>query len=119
MGFFSKPVRLYEILFELVLNDYIPILAHPERYLFLSNEYDEILKLKKVGCKFQINLNSTVGHYGPRVLNFCNFLLEKGLVDFVGSDIHCLKDLENFNKKIKVNEIEKLENAVMSTMLFK
>ena len=38
------------------LNDYIPVLAHPERYGFLFSNFDEYFKLKKVGCKFQLNL---------------------------------------------------------------
>ena len=56
MSFISAPIDLYEILFQLKLNDYIPVLAHPERYGFLFNNFNEYKKLKICGCLFQINL---------------------------------------------------------------
>ena len=41
MSFISAPLNLYEILFQLQLNNYIPVLAHPERYSFLFNNFNE------------------------------------------------------------------------------
>ena len=61
MSFISHPNDLYEILFNIVVNEYIPVLAHPERYRFLFNNFNEYYKLKDVGCKFQLNLLSTTG----------------------------------------------------------
>ena len=63
MSFISPPIKLYEIIFRLQLNNYIPVLAHPERYSFLFDNFNEYYKLKKVGCKFQINLLSTTTNY--------------------------------------------------------
>ena len=36
MSFISKPIGLYEIIYEIKVNGYLPVLAHPERYLFLE-----------------------------------------------------------------------------------
>lgn len=64
MSFFSAPNMLHEILFEIQINGYKPILAHPERYRFLFNDINNYYKLKNLGCSFQINLFSLTGYYG-------------------------------------------------------
>ena len=56
MSYFSAPIIIYEIIYEIKANDYIPILAHPERYLFFYDDFKNILKLKRIGCLFQLNL---------------------------------------------------------------
>ena len=60
MNFISIPLGLYEIIFEITVNGYIPILAHPERYMFL--DLNEFKKLKKFGCLFQANLLSAIDY---------------------------------------------------------
>ena len=55
MSYYNSPVQLYEILFDIQLAGYIPVLAHPERYTFYEKNYSEYAKLKKAGCKFQMN----------------------------------------------------------------
>ena len=37
MSYLAPPINFYEIIFELKVNGFIPILAHPERYFFLSD----------------------------------------------------------------------------------
>ena len=68
MSYISAPNNLYEIIFEIKTNGYIPVLAHPERYTFLYNDLKEIYKLIKHGCFFQINLLSCTGYYGSEAL---------------------------------------------------
>ena len=46
MSFMGKPSILYDMIFKLCINDYIPILAHPERYLFLHDNFRKYIKLK-------------------------------------------------------------------------
>ena len=52
MSFISAPNELYEIIFQLQLNNYIPILAHPERYGYLFDDFGKFKKLEKAGCYF-------------------------------------------------------------------
>ena len=109
MSFIAPPRNLYEIIFEVKTNGYIPIIAHPERYAFFHNSFVDYNKLKKHGCLFQINLLSTTGYYGNRVLKIKEKLLKLSLVDYVGSDIHNLNHVREFNKKVRIKNIEKLE----------
>ena len=63
LGFISAPIDLFDIIFKLKLARYKPILAHPERYIYLYDNFENFLKLKNFGCKFQLNLLSTTRHF--------------------------------------------------------
>jgi len=114
MSYIAPPLNLFEIIFELQINNYIPIIAHPERYRFFFKEFDQLKKLKKIGCKFQINLLSLTGYYGLDVLKMSNKLIKNKMINFAGSDIHNFSHINYFQKKIKtkyINEIEKILEA--------
>ena len=117
MSFISAPNNLHEILFQMQLNDYVPIIAHPERYLFMDN--NKFHKLKKIGCKFQLNLLSVTGYYGKEVMKKSDWLLENDYIDFVGSDIHSLRHVNFLKNKVKIRRIDFLVKAIESNMLFK
>lgn len=116
MSYISPPINLYEIIFKLILGGYIPILAHPERYFFFHNDFNEYYKLKKVGCLFQANLLSSVDYYGSDVRKIMDKLLKNNMIDFVGSDTHNLNHLSNFNKEVKLKNIENLNQAISKTI---
>jgi len=118
MSFISKPIGLYEIIYEICANDYIPVIAHPERYLYINNEFSIIEKLKNMGCKFQLNLLSTVGSYGIQVTKFSDKLLNMNYIDFVGSDIHNTKHIKMFEEKIKISETGKLEEIMENNSFY-
>ena len=119
MSFISAPIDLYKIIFQLKVNDYIPVIAHPERYMFLFNSFDEYHKLKRVGCKFQINLLSTTNFYGNDVCKICDKLLKSNLVNFVGSDIHSQKHINKMKNNVEIKNLGKLQIAINSNKIFK
>ena len=118
MSYLNAPIQLYDILYELQLQGYKPILAHPERYLFFHFKYEEYKKLKKVGCLFQINLLSTTGYYGKPVLDICRKLLDDGMVDFTGSDTHHERHTEAYKKTVLIKKTASLEEALNNNTLF-
>lgn len=118
MNFISEPIGLYEIIYEICINGYIPVIAHPERYLYIENKFSIIEKLKNMGCKFQLNLLSTVGSYGIQVTKFSDKLLNMNYIDFVGSDIHNTKHIKMFEDKIKISEIGKLEEIMKNNSFY-
>ena len=97
MSYISPPINLYEIIFELRTNGYIPVLAHPERYRFLHHNFKEFEKLLNHGCKFQLNLLSVSGYYGDDILKISDLLLEKNMISFVGSDAHSISHIKIIN----------------------
>ncbi|WP_199830408.1 tyrosine-protein phosphatase [Parabacteroides bouchesdurhonensis] len=102
MSCLQRPMGLEEMLYKIQLYNYVPVLAHPERYLFLSQS--DFIYLKELGCRFQLNLFSLQGLYGASVKENAERLLGNGLYDFVGSDIHSANSTslyENFFLKRK------------------
>ena len=63
----TAPMELQEVLFELQLQNYQPVIAHPERYIYLSRKKEFFDELRAAGCLFQLNLLSLGGHYGASV----------------------------------------------------
>lgn len=118
MSYIDKPLDLYDIIFKLQINNYIPVLAHPERYRFLHEDKKQYSKLKKAGCKFQLNLLSTTGYYGADIVKICNFLLNKNYIDFCGSDIHNKNHISKFSSKIKIKDFEKFERIMQNNIDF-
>ena len=119
ISYLSPPIQLYDILFELQVAGYQPILAHPERYNFYHHaSLEEYKKLKKVGCLFQLNMLSTTGYYGQNVAKTSNSLLKEGLIDFIGSDIHHTRHLDALQKKIVVKNHEYLTPIFQNNSIF-
>ena len=67
-------------------------------------------KWKGLGVKFQANLTSSVGAYGEQAMKKLDWLLEKGMVDLVGTDIHRLDSVLAWIEKSpkKSGSLEKL-----------
>lgn len=118
ISYINAPIQLYNILFELQIAGYKPVLAHPERYPFYYSNLNEYTKLKNAGCLFQLNLLSTVGYYGVDVAKSCELLLKKGLIDFVGSDVHHEKHIDSFSNRILFKDIQPLKNAIENNQFF-
>ncbi|MDY8136270.1 tyrosine-protein phosphatase [Aquimarina sp. 2201CG5-10] len=98
MSTFNPPINLKEILFEIKLTGYTPILAHPERYSFYHNDLKKYEELKEAGILFQLNLLSLSGFYGEKVQDISMYLLSKGAIDFCGTDVHNYSQLELLEK---------------------
>ena len=85
-SYMSAPPDWLETLYDLTLDGYWPILAHPERYLYLQpRDYG---RLKEKGYHFQLNLMSLAGVYGEYQAKTARDLLKSGFYDYVGSDLH-------------------------------
>lgn len=118
MSYLNPPLQLSEIIFEIQVAGYKPIVAHPERYLFYHNNLDNYKKLKKMGCLFQLNLLSVTGYYGKNVAKTAETLLSDKLIDFVGSDVHNLNQVNNFQNRLIIKEEEGLKQAFQNNQLF-
>ncbi|UYQ92348.1 histidinol phosphatase [Chitinophaga horti] len=87
-SFVSMPFNYREIFFNLKMAGYEPILAHPERFRYLHDDFDVYRELHETGIHLQVNLLSLKGHYGRSIQKVATQLLEEKLVTFVGTDIH-------------------------------
>lgn len=85
-SYFNPPMGLNNILLRIKARGYVPILAHPERYVYMDE--DDYRQLKVMNVQFQLNLPSIVGGYGAEVKKKAERLLKNGLYDLTGSDTH-------------------------------
>jgi protein-tyrosine phosphatase len=99
---------LKDILFEMQMQGYQPIIAHPERYVYLDHNKDFYEELKDIGCLFQLNLLSLGNHYGKSVHELANYLIKKGHYDLVGTDLHHGRHLEGLQSPALHSLLKKL-----------
>jgi protein-tyrosine phosphatase len=118
MSYMNPPINLYDIIFEIQVAGYKPVLAHPERYFFYHKSFSDYEKLKISGCLFQLNLLATVGYYGLDAAKTADLLLKKGMYDIVGSDVHHKKHIDAFSNKLIIKEIASLGETISGNQLF-
>ena len=87
-SYFSPPMSFEDTLDEIRLKGLHPLLAHPERYVYMGRRDYE--RLKANGVLFQLNLMSLVGIYGNDAADKASRLLLDGMYDYAGSDLHRL-----------------------------
>ena len=118
MSYINPPIQLFDYLFNLQVAGYIPVLAHPERYVFYHSDFSNYAKLKKAGCYFQLNLLSATGYYGKEVAKIADKLLKEKMIDFVGSDFHHKHHIASFSNSIIIKEVENLKIAAERNCFF-
>lgn len=87
-------MSLKKILFDMQMQGYQPVIAHPERYVYLDKQKDFYDELKNDGCYFQLNILSLGGYYGKAVQELAQYLLKQGYYDLAGSDLHHTRHLD-------------------------
>lgn len=99
MSYYFRSPNLEETVMGLVINGYKPIIAHPERYLYMADCLDDFASLRSSGCRFQLNYLSLAGYYGPASLRIVKYLARNGWCDFFSTDLHTLPQLSNIMDK--------------------
>ena len=102
MPYLQKPIFVDTQIFDLQQQGFEPILAHPERYPYLSN-MEQILKFKEHGCLLQLNLLALNNHYGAQAGKQALTLLYNGKYDFLGTDAHHPEHLKSI-KRITISK---------------
>ncbi len=111
-AFVQEPWDLDQLVFDLQLKGYRPILAHPERYHYYYGNSDRYRALHNAGLNFQINLLSLSGYYGKTEKQVAEHLIEANLVDFVGTDLHNMKHVESINAYLTSRDFERHSRAL-------
>jgi protein-tyrosine phosphatase len=99
----NEDMRAQQIIFELISHNYVPIIAHPERYDYLKKDPDKVYDYIRLGALLQGNYLSLFGKYGSQAKKTLKYYIKKGYITFFGSDIHRSVDdfkCEKFKKKL-------------------
>ena len=91
-SYFNPPMGLQNILMRIKTKGYHPVLAHPERYIYMDER--EYSRLKSMGVKFLLNLLSLHGIYGKEAQKKAQRLQKAGMYEYIGTDLHRLEVLK-------------------------
>lgn len=98
---------------EILGRGYIPIIAHPERYITFAQNPEIVNELWDMGCMFQVNASSLAGHGGEEMQEFTEALILRGFADFVATDAHSHR---RRNNRI-LDKIEEFPESISDGML--
>ena len=113
---YEEPLNLYDVIYQMLQNKLVPILAHPERYSYVQKEPEMVYDLIQKGVLIQSNYGSILGQYGEKAQIILRKLLENNLVHFLGTDVHrqgtiyskipqCLKEIREIIGEEKLEEL--------------
>lgn len=116
---YYPPDRFFDTVFELKTSGINPILAHPERYQYWHDSPDVYQSLHDREILLQVNLPSLGGFYAPQVKKVAEMLIDKDIVDFIGTDLHNERYFEQIMKArysshfIKLTQSPNLKNKAL------
>lgn len=110
------PINLDTIIYLLLENNFIPIIAHPERYKYVQENPNILIDYIEKGVLFQSNFGSVAGIYGNEVKKTIKKLLTHDMVHFLSSDVHkentiyklIPEIINNLNKSIGEEKVKEL-----------
>lgn len=82
------PDYTYNILYELLLREIIPIIPHPERNMRFLDEPNLLYMMVQEGVLTQLTAGSIIGHFGKKIKLFSEKLIEHQLAHFISTDAH-------------------------------
>jgi tyrosine-protein phosphatase YwqE len=108
LSYFNPHPNLKSLIFHLQVDGYKVILAHPERYTYWFNDFSKYEELKDRGVFFQANIVSLARFYPEPVRKMAEKLIDHGMIDFLGSDVHNQSYLQALEKALKEKSLAKL-----------
>jgi protein-tyrosine phosphatase len=82
------PQRMGDLLFNITMEGFVPILTHPERLKWIEQNYPLMRELAESGVWMQITSGSLTGRFGQRPQYWAKRMLGEGLVSILSTDAH-------------------------------
>ncbi len=101
----TAPLHRDELLFQLRVKGYEPVIAHAERYAYYHQQFEAYQFLHDKGFALQLNLLSFTGQYGSKIKKTAHQLLDKGLVKYLGTDLHHARHLAGLQHLQRNNKL--------------
>ena len=86
------PTGIEATLFELRLQNKLPVLAHPERYLAIQKQLERAATLGQ-SAALVVDLAAIDGAHGKQEMRTARLLITEGLAHAAATDIHAPEDL--------------------------
>jgi tyrosine-protein phosphatase YwqE len=98
VSYMNPPDNLERMMFLMQTLGYKPVLAHPERYNYWHTNFEKYEEIKERGVLLQMNVNSLTGYYSPSTKKISEMMIDKGMIDLLGTDCHHSGHLELLKK---------------------
>lgn len=109
MSYMYRSRNLENVIFELNMAGLKPIIAHPERYLYMVDSLSDYERWMDMGARFQMNYLSLTGQYGAASMKILRHLLDNEMYSFVATDLHSNAQLERIlTTKVDAKLLKKL-----------
>lgn len=109
--FMVVPPRSAEVISELRLQGWRPVIAHPERYAGVDPKLEIVEEWRRAGAILQVNVGSLVGRYGESARKLAHSLLERGWISLLASDYHTRERLTIGAAVARLTELGAAEEA--------
>jgi len=109
-SYINRPSQLHQAIFLMKAKGYQPVLAHPERYTYMYDNFEGYEDILQMGTLFQVNLNSLSGYYSKGAKVIAEKLIDKSWVSFVGTDCHGLKHINALQRSMESKYYKKLQS---------
>jgi tyrosine-protein phosphatase YwqE len=106
-NFMTEPFNLKEFVFRATTKGYKPVLAHPERYMYLQNNLSKVEDLLNRGVLLQLNISSITGYYSKPAHVMAQKLIDQKWIHMLGSDCHHLQHVQLVDKAQYLKYYEK------------
>jgi protein-tyrosine phosphatase len=101
------PENHVDNLFKLKLSGITPIIAHPERYRLVHNNFNIINDWLNLGCLIQVSAGSILGSMGKILKKTASKIISSNSCHILGSDAHNHQN-RNFMLKEAFEKVEKM-----------
>ncbi|QIL40182.1 capsular biosynthesis protein [Pedobacter sp. HDW13] len=108
LSYINAPQNLLDFIKMIQDAGYKPVLAHPERYPYYHQTFENYQQIRETGCLLQLNTIALTGYYGAGAKKVAEEMVENHLVDFMGSDMHHLKHAAALEDSLSTPFIENL-----------
>ncbi len=106
-----------KFIYELQMNRFKPILAHPERYSYVQAHPHIVKEFMNRDVLIQVNASSLMGYHGKKVKYIAWNLLYKGYAHFVASDDHC-RHSDYILKKAYYKVADKIDERTANLLFY-
>jgi protein-tyrosine phosphatase len=110
MSYLNPTSNFFEVVFNLKMAGYQPVLAHPERYVFLYGDYEKYKDMFARDMLFALNLASLAGYYSKEAKKVAEWLIKEKMVHFVGTDVHHVRHLPHLKNAIQTEPYKQMES---------
>ncbi|MFC5409538.1 tyrosine-protein phosphatase [Larkinella bovis] len=114
----KRPFELDKVISAIQQRNLVPVLSHPEQYIYLQKNPEAVRELHYQGVKFQLNLLSLSGQPSREARHLAEWMIDQRLVSFIGTDTYHETQLPAIKQTRKLPYYQKaIDNGLLNNSL--